>query len=187
MCRDCQAFPHYLGCAQEVLDENGGTEVIPFYPAHLKFTKGLENLKCVRLSDDGIIRWYAGCCKTPIANTVPSHKYPYAGVIHTILDFSGTSKTREEVLGPIYARVQGKYGLGKLPKNTFQNNSLRLIFRTIWFLFLGWIRKLNQPSPFFDSISGRPAVQPRILTDSDYENLLKLCGPRASVPPNFQS
>jgi hypothetical protein len=88
MCGDCQAYTHFLGCTQEVLDKNGGTEVVPMRPAHLKITHGLENLKCVRLSSDGMMRWYAGCCKMPIANTLTSSKIPFAGVVHTILDFS---------------------------------------------------------------------------------------------------
>src|SRR4051794_19863235 len=79
MCNDCQAFAHYLGQVEQMLDRNGGTEVVPVHPARINFTSGIENMVCVRLSSDGIIRWYTCCCKSPVAN-VPSRKVPYAGV-----------------------------------------------------------------------------------------------------------
>src|SRR5713226_4481912 len=89
MCDDCQAYAHFLGRAKEILDDNGGTDVFPVTPSNLKITHGIENLKCLRLTDKGMIRWYAGCCKTPIANSMPSPRAPFAGVIHTIMNHAG--------------------------------------------------------------------------------------------------
>jgi len=173
MCNDCQAFPQFLGNTEEVLDENGGTEVFPVYPANIKITKGMENLKCVRLSDDGLMRWYAGCCKTPIANTMSSPKLPFASLIHTFLDLSSFSTTRDEVLGPVYARVNAKYGHGKLPVDAHRNSSLKLGLTAMKYLFIGFVKKLNRPSPFFTP-DGKPRVEPLVLTDEQYYQLISL-------------
>jgi hypothetical protein len=100
-CDDCKAYAHYLGQSKEVLDSNGGTDVFPVTPCKLKITHGAENLKCLRLSDKGMFRWYAGCCKTPIANSMPTHKIPFAGVISTIMCHANDHITRDEALGPI--------------------------------------------------------------------------------------
>ena len=178
MCDDCQAYAHFLGRAKEVLDDNGGTDVFPIPPANLTITHGFEFLKCLRLTDKGMIRWYAGCCKTPIANSMPSSKFPFAGVIHTIMNFADGTKTREEALGPVYARVQGKSGIGELPQDAYPTTPLKVIFSTIQFLFFAWIKRQYKPSPFFDSISGKPKVDPYILTSIERENLRKFCGPK---------
>ncbi len=180
MCDDCQAYAHFLGRADEVLDTNGGTDVFPVVPAKIKITQGIENLKCLRLTETGLLRWYAGCCKTPIANTLASPKIPYAGTIHTIMNHAGDHQTREKALGPIYARIHARFGIGELPKGSHQSAPLKVILTTIKFLLLGWIKRQNQPSPFFNSV-GKPVVEPYILTHSERLSLRKLCGPHLKI------
>lgn len=167
MCDDCQAYAHYLGRASEILDENGGTEVVPMYPAHIKINKGIENLKCVRLSPEGMFRWYAGCCNTPIANTMGA-KFPFAGVVHTFIDL----KNREEVFGPIYIRFFGQYGTGPLPPGTYQKTPLKLIVNTMPFLLRGLLLKKQKPSPFFNSVTGNPVVIPTILSKKERQAII---------------
>jgi len=84
-CKDCQAFARFLGTAG-VVDQAGGTEVIAMLPGHVHFTAGLDALACMSLSERGLLRWYASCCKTPIGNTPRSPKLPYAGMIHSCLE-----------------------------------------------------------------------------------------------------
>jgi hypothetical protein len=69
-CRDCQAFAHFLGRADEILDASGGTDVIQTRAANVVFTEGKEALACMRLTPNGLLRWYSTCCNTPIGNTV---------------------------------------------------------------------------------------------------------------------
>jgi hypothetical protein len=38
------------------------------------------------LSERGLLRWYASCCKTPIGNTPRNPGLPYVGVVHTCLE-----------------------------------------------------------------------------------------------------
>jgi hypothetical protein len=47
-CRDCQAFAHFLGRAGEILDSNGGTDVVQTRAANVVFTEGREALACMR-------------------------------------------------------------------------------------------------------------------------------------------
>lgn len=167
-CDDCQAYAHYLDRVKQVLDVNGGTEIVTCYPASIHITQGIENLACVRLSDDGMFRWYAGCCKTPIANTPTNPKIAYAGVPSTITDFSN--------MGPIIARNHGKYGHGTLPAGTSAGAPLRFVLRLLPFIFKGITQKLYQPSPFFDA-NLKPRVAPTVLSDADYFALIKRASP----------
>ena len=180
LCDDCQAFAHYLGHAKSVLDQNGGTEILQMLPANLEITRGIENLKCLRLSDKGMLRWYAGCCNTPVANTAPYSKMPYTGVVHSILDFAGDARSREASLGPVRARIQGKFGIGKLPEGTHQKAPLGLILRIMGFLISGLLRGKYAPSPFFNRQTGKPAVEPYVLSANEREALRKFCGPNPS-------
>ncbi len=77
-CKDCASFARHL--QQEEYLENGGTELFQCLPDDIVFDAGKENLKMLRLSPTGLFRWYAGCCNTPIANTLPRN-LPFAGVI----------------------------------------------------------------------------------------------------------
>lgn len=65
-CKDCQAFAHFLGRAEEILDAQGGTEVVQIASRHVRFTAGQEQLACMRLTRRGLLRWYAACCNTAI-------------------------------------------------------------------------------------------------------------------------
>ena len=73
-CQDCKAFAHFLGRADEILDERGGSEVVQTLPQYVTFTQGAERLTCIRLSQSGPLRWYATCCNAPIGNTAASRR-----------------------------------------------------------------------------------------------------------------
>ena len=173
LCDDCQTFAHFLGRAGEILDENGGTDILPVAPAHLKITQGLENLKCVRLSPHGMYRWYAGCCKTPIANIPQNPKFPYAGVIHLFMNHKADHQTRDEALGPLWARIQGKFGYGKIPPGTPDRMNFKIALNMISFALPAFLKRQSQPSPFFNQ-NLRPVVEPQVLSKEERANLRKL-------------
>jgi hypothetical protein len=149
MCDDCQAYARKLNRA-DVLGANGGTEIIPMFPSQIMLLRGLDQLACLRLTPHGLFRFYARCCKTPIANCKAA-SLPYAGVVRVALDFDA------DALGPIYARMQGRYGYGKLPPGTSLKVSPRTILYTLRFVARGAILRAQRPSPFFDD-SGQPIV-----------------------------
>jgi Family of unknown function (DUF6151) len=65
-CTDCQAFARFLKREHEILDDRGGTSIIQTIPANISFTEGIEYLACMRLTANGLLRWYVTCCYTPI-------------------------------------------------------------------------------------------------------------------------
>lgn len=152
LCNDCQTYARHLKRGKDVLDEDGGTQIFQLTPAQLKLTRGLENLRCLRLTEKGLLRWYASCCNTPVANTVASAKVPFAGVPTIFISTGGES------LGPILGRVNGKDK--PLP--------IGLILRSIRIIGSAWLKGKHKPSPFFDA-DGKPIVLPYVLSPEELE------------------
>lgn len=88
-CRDCQAYARWLD-RPGVADAQGGTDIVAMNPVAVHFTAGDEQIACMSLSGKGILRWYAGCCRTPLGNTPRDGKVAYLGVVTT-----GLSPARE--------------------------------------------------------------------------------------------
>jgi hypothetical protein len=156
-CDDCQAYAHYLGSAQDVLDKNGGTDILPIAPANIKITQGLQNLKCCRLTDKGMYRWYAGCCQTPIGNTPASTKSIYVGVCSPIINYSKDNNLRDSELGPKSLTM-----------------SFPVILRILRFMLGAYLKRQHKPSPFIDPSTGQLRVEPYILTSAEREALRPL-------------
>lgn len=68
-CDDCQAFLHELDRA-DLLNDQGGTDVVQLAPASLSFIQGKERIVGLRLTPRGLYRWYASCCRMPLGNTL---------------------------------------------------------------------------------------------------------------------
>ncbi|HLU60888.1 MAG TPA: DUF6151 family protein [Gammaproteobacteria bacterium] len=155
MCDDCQSYAHFLGDVPRILDANGGSDVVPVRPAHLRITRGAERIACMRLGPKGTYRWYAACCRTPIANTMASRNMPYAGLFHLAI--------RDGDAGPVRARVQARHGMGELPAGAEPTVSFFTILKLLRFMLPGFILRQHRPSPFFDE-RDRPIVEPQVLT-----------------------
>lgn len=84
-CADCRAFARYLG-QQHILDAQGGSEVVQVAQHRLHWQQGLEALTCLRLSPNGLLRWYCRHCQTPIGNTTADAKLSFIGLISSCLD-----------------------------------------------------------------------------------------------------
>ena len=75
-CRQLQAFARFLERG-DVLDAAGGTDIFQMPAGRVKITTGVDAVRCLRLSDKAkILRWYADCCRTPIANTAAGPRFP---------------------------------------------------------------------------------------------------------------
>jgi hypothetical protein len=84
-CRDCQAFAASLGEPAGMLDSKGGTDVVATLPRYVFFMAGAERLACLSLTDRGLLRWYASCCRSPIGNTPRNPRISYVGLVHSCL------------------------------------------------------------------------------------------------------
>jgi hypothetical protein len=175
-CNDCQAFLHYLKRA-DLLDENGGTEIVPAYPADIKLITGKDFIKCMRLSPTGMFRFFSTCCNTPIANTAP--KRPWAGIHRRMYTVKDPNKLDKE-LGPVKSSIMGKYAKGTPPPGTPQKFNFKGIATVMPFILKGKLLGKSKPSPFFEN--DEAIVVPKVLTseersmltDSGHERSAKL-------------
>ncbi len=157
-CDDCQAFLHYLK-RPDLLDENGGTELIPAYPADIKIVAGKDVLQCVRLHSKGMYRFFTTCCRTPIANTDPTR--PWAGINRRAYTVKNPNRLDQE-LGPVKSSIMGKYAKGTPPAGTPQTFDFRGMVTVMPFIIKGKILGKAKNSPFFEK--GVAIVEPKVLT-----------------------
>lgn len=163
-CTDCRAFARFLGKAPDVLDEQGGTEIFQVAQSRLRFLEGEEHLAAIRLSDKGLVRWYASCCKTPIGNTMTNPNISFIGLIHTCLDRVQIN----EDFGASIAVVNTDTALGT-PKPK-QRGLLGVVARFVWIVLTDRISGEYRKSPLFNA-SGLPRVDPKILSSEEVARL----------------
>lgn len=154
-CDDCQNFLKHIE-RSELMDECGGSEIIPVYPKDMKIIKGEDKLECIRLTPKGLFRWYTSCCKTPFGNTRPG--FPWLGLLSEVYD-----KSDLQQLGPIRSRVCGKFATTPPPAGTPDNMKFQDIFVVAPFLIKGFIFKKSSPSAFFNEDNKTPIASPTII------------------------
>jgi hypothetical protein len=148
-CKDCQAFALFLG-RTDVLDIAGGTDIFQMPPGQIDLSEGVDALGCVQFSDK-VLRWYALCCRTPIANTPAAPGFPLAGLIHSFIDHTVDGRSRDQAIGPLLCRIYGKSASGPFPPNCPDPPTAWISLRRISRLLVWWARGLERPTPFFDS------------------------------------
>ncbi len=153
-CDSCQGFPQRLGKAAEVLDEQGGTDIVQTAPKALRITRGEEHLACLRMTSKGPLRWFADCCNTPIGNTGGTPKLAFIGLLHNCL---GGHEALDAACGPPRAivHVDGARGEPKPVKQLPPTVVLGLVGRLLMARLDGsWKR-----NPLFDD-QGHPVASP---------------------------
>ncbi len=162
-CNDCQAYAHFLGKADDILDEMGGTDVVAILPRHVTFTQGLEVLACMSLTESGMLRWYASCCNTPIGNTPRNFKMAHVGLVHACL--KDPSKALERSFGPVRMRVNTKTAKGE-PKS-MPVSTITSVLRFLSSLIRARLDGSYRLTPFFDPNLGTPVTSPKVLTSKE--------------------
>src|SRR5207249_4142579 len=155
-CKDCQAYARFLR-TPGVVDADGGTEVVASLPKRLHFTAGVEALACMSLREHGLLRWYASCCNTPVANTPRNPKLPYAGVVHSCLQ--GSSPTIESSFGARRIAVNTKSA-----RNTVRSTPIASAAAVLTLMMSMLGSRLTgsyKVNPFFISNSLTPIRQPQ--------------------------
>jgi len=171
-CDDCQAFVHYLG-RSDLLDVQGGSDIVQVAPASLVFQRGMDRIEGVRLTPRGLYRWYAGCCRTPVGNTL-GPALPFVGILaHT---FAVGATGVDAIFGKPVGAAFGKYAMGTAPEGSTRFN-LGLTARMIS-KFLGWrLKGQTWPHPFFDRGSRAPKRPVVTVSRAERDALRPLCGP----------
>ncbi|MEO0827805.1 MAG: DUF6151 family protein [Cyanobacteria bacterium J06635_15] len=166
-CPDCQAFARFLKKENEILDESGGTDIIQTTPSHITFTAGIENLSCMRLTENGLLRWYAACCNTPIGNTPPNLNISFVGLIHNCLSSDQNSLDSAFGSARVHVNVESAIGEDK-PKSTgILSGNLRII----GMMLKARIDGSYKQTPFFLVESGAPIVGPTVLSDQELKHV----------------
>lgn len=99
-CRDCRAAELYFGQPDPA---PGPVNLFQTTPDAITIRSGAQNLGLFRLGPRGAMRWYATCCDTPIFNTTPRAKFPFAGIRVATLatpERVGPVKTQAYILQP---------------------------------------------------------------------------------------
>ena len=149
-CADCQTFARHLGAETDYLDAAGGTEVFQTLPHHVRFTQGSENLRLLRLGPKGLLRWYAGCCGTPVANTMSSPSFPFVGMI---------LRPGQSGFGPVLTHANTASARTPVRSTGLARAVLGLLARTAAAKLTG----KGGTAPFFTA-DGKPSAEARILT-----------------------
>jgi hypothetical protein len=172
-CDDCQAFAHQLGRA-DLLNAQGGTDIIQVAPAALTITKGRQDIAGLRLSPKGLFRFHTTCCNTPIGNTL-SPAIPFVGIVAEVFD--SNPQRVNSVFGPPLGAILGKYAIGKPPADSTGIN-LPVLLRAITKV-LGWrLRGRAWPNPFFQPKTREPIYPLTVLAQEQRDALRPLCGPK---------
>jgi Family of unknown function (DUF6151) len=187
-CKDCQAFARFLAHVPEggapvfrqgyapmqepgVLDAAGGTDIFQMPPAPVKLSAGTDVVRCLSFSGK-VLRWYADCCRTPLANTASSPRFPVVALIHSFMDHAFTDqlahgRTRNGALGRPLCRIYERSAIAPLPPDAPAPASFAAFARRGSKLLGWWWRGLARPSPFFDAHSGAPLAAPLVLTPDE--------------------
>ena len=161
-CRDCQAYARFLG-SPGVVDRFGGTEIVASLPKHVQFTNGLEMLSCLSLSDRGLLRWYASCCKTPVGNTPRSSKIAYVGLVYSCLE--AHAPPLQASFGPLRMAVNTKAAIGDV-RSTPVSNAVGLL-GLVGSLVGARLSGAYKDNPFFLAESGSPVQPVHVLSTAE--------------------
>ena len=176
-CDDCQAFVHQLGRA-DLLNTQGGSDIVQVAPASLTFVKGQDRIAGVRLTPKGLFRYHTTCCNTPVGNTL-SPAIPFVGILTQAF---GTDRQRsDQVFGAPVGEIFAKCAIGEPPAGSSPGLNLPLLLRSIAKV-LGWrLTGKAWPNPFFRANSREPIFPLTVLSPDRRDALRKKCGPHPSV------
>ncbi len=167
-CRDCQAFAHFLGRADAILDPLGGTDVVQTLPANITLVEGQSELACMRLGPKGLMRWYARCCQTAVGNTLASPQLSFISLVADCLpsaDPSAGAGGLDRVFGPVTLRANVDSARARVPG---PHGSIPVaIARLAWMIGRARLDGRWRRTPFFDPKSGMPVVAPRVLSRAE--------------------
>ncbi len=161
-CDDCRAFAHFLERSDQ-LDRWGGVGIVQVEPSQVRFTEGREQLRCMRLSERGMNRWYSACCKTPMGNTLGA-RVPFVGLFHGCF-----VELPERALGPAEG-CNARWAIGE-PPGAHPRASARLALKTVRLLARWAIATRGRENPYFDPVTKTPRIAPVVLTRQERDAL----------------
>ncbi|MCX4240030.1 DUF6151 family protein [Paraliomyxa miuraensis] len=159
-CDDCQTFAHFLG-RDDVMNERGGTDILQVAPSRVRFSAGQQELRCMRLSPKGVLRWYTTCCKTPAGNMLHSPRSPFVGFAMRFVAPQGSAL--DAAVGTPRGSLHGRYAIGGCPEGVPARVGLGLLVRSVGWVLGNAVAGRHRGSPFWTA-SGEPISAPEVLT-----------------------
>lgn len=162
-CKGCQSYAHYLGRTDDMLDADGGSNIVQLNPANFEITDGIEHVACMSVTPNGPLRWFASCCNTPLGNGFRRGGVPFLGMLPICLGHKGTSPEVVRLFGPARGHVNPARpnALGMKIKNFFM--LLRFFAMLMWWRITGG----KSWKPFFDQDTMKPISKPIKLSDDE--------------------
>lgn len=148
-CPDCRANELY----HKQPDPTAGVDLFQLAPHGITLTQGADQLRLMRLGPKGLFRWYAGCCGTPVANTLAKPQLAFVGLRSDLFDDTaalGRIRAKSHVIKP-----------GKPPQN---QGMMRMVIGIFSRMTTARLSGLWRETPFFDAQSGAPVAPPEVLS-----------------------
>lgn len=155
-CADCRAGELY----HQQPDPVDGVDLFQLAPHQITITQGAEHLRLLRLGPKGLFRWYAGCCNTPVANTLAKPKLSFAGMRSDLFD-------DKSALGKVQAEAHIPQA-GKPPRH---KGMIRMVYGLFSRMITARLSGLWRQTPFFDADSGAPVAEPKVLSKEERAKL----------------
>lgn len=169
-CDDCKAYAQYLGRAETVLDDRGGTEIVAVSPAFLDIDAA-HRLASLRMTEAGPYRWHCPSCKAPIGNTHANYKLPYVGLFRSCLQ-EPPGGDWEGALGPVRFRAFESEAVCADPPSRKHSGPGLFLMGFMWRLLLRRRRGEHKKTPFFDIATGQPVSTPATISPEERKRLI---------------
>jgi hypothetical protein len=156
-----------LGRAGDILDAQGGTDVIQTLPARILITEGREMLACMRLSKNGLLRWDTTCCNTPIGNTLANFRFSFVGLIHNCLENGGVPL--DSSFGPVRMWINTRSAKGAAAPRS--SGVIPGILGLLGMVARARINGSYKRTAFFSVATGAPIAAPTVLSQAERASL----------------
>lgn len=161
-CKDCRAYSCHLGIQSRTHDSLGGADFVAALGNQISITEGAQNIACISLSPNGLLRWYAKCCNTPIAGTPRNWKLPYVGLVRAFME--NEPGAYESTFGDV--KMRANTSSAKQPPPALALKSFVSVASLMSRVFAASIRGSYKSTPFFQS-GGEPVVVPTVLSKDE--------------------
>ncbi|AXT34550.1 hypothetical protein D1820_05930 [Phaeobacter sp. LSS9] len=158
-CADCRANEIYHNQPDPA---PGPVDLFQVNPDGVRFHQGQDLLRLMRLSPKGLFRWYAGCCGTPMANTLAKPTLPFAGL-------RSDRFADKDALGKIRARAF----VPKQGKQPRTEGAARMVMSLLSRMISARLSGRWRETPFFDVESGEPVSKPEVISKEERAALLR--------------
>lgn len=159
-CDDCQAFVRFLG-NKDLMDEHGGSDIIQLAPSRVRFTQGSDKLRVMRLTEEGVLRWYTDCCKMPAGNNLNFPRCPFTGIYRQMFVLKGSEL--DTAVGTSIGSIHGRFAIGGCPPGADEKASIGVLWRCMRWLAGNAIMGRHKPSPYWTT-DGKLASTLRTLS-----------------------